>query len=200
MTDKIDPITGPWKLLESTYSYRDQWLTLRSDTVELPNGQTLKPFHVLEAPDWVNVFAFTPARDLVLVEQYRHPVKSLMLEMPAGNVDKGETALEAAKRELLEETGYASDTWHDLGALFTVASRIDNKVHTYLALDARPIQEPEHEIGEHIRVRTMPWAKFVAGLYGGDWSLREAPQFASVLQLHLYAKASGKKELTDLIV
>lgn len=195
-----DPITGPWKLLSSTYAYRDQWISLRSDTVELPNGETLSPYHVVEAPHWVNVLAFAPGREIVLVEQYRHPVQTMMIELPAGNIDKGEPPEQAARRELLEETGYATETWHDLGALFPVAARLNNKVWTFLALDVVKVSEPAHEVGEHIRVHTIPWTKFVAGLSGGDWSLREAPQFASVLQLHLYAKASGREELAGFVV
>src|SRR5476651_2295963 len=111
MTDPIpdplpDPLPGPWKLLSSTYAYRDQWISLRSDTVELPTGQALSPFHVVEAPHWVNAIAFTPEREIVLVEQYRHPVQTVMLELPAGKVDGDETPEQAVKRELLEETGY----------------------------------------------------------------------------------------------
>jgi ADP-ribose pyrophosphatase len=70
--------SGAWKLLSSTYPYRDRWLTLRSDTVALPDGETLSPYHVIESPDWVNAIAITEAGNIVLVEQYRSNCRRAM--------------------------------------------------------------------------------------------------------------------------
>ena len=80
----------PWRLLHSIYSFSDRWLRLRSDTVRLPGGSTLTPYHVIEAADWVNVVAISEAGCIVLVEQYRHAVTRTMLEIPAGHVDARE--------------------------------------------------------------------------------------------------------------
>src|SRR5438132_6944510 len=96
----------PWKLVKSTYSYRDRWLSLRSDTVVLANGRTLSPYHTIEMADWVNMVAISEAGHVVLVEQYRHSVKRTLVEIPAGHVDPAEAPDAAARRELLEETGY----------------------------------------------------------------------------------------------
>src|SRR5471032_240627 len=109
-----DQPTGAWTLLNSTYSFRDRWLTLRSDTVALPDGETLSPYHVIESPDWVNAIAITADGNIVLVEQYRHAVQQTMLKLPAGHVDAGEAPDVAVKRELLEETGCEAESWHDL--------------------------------------------------------------------------------------
>jgi ADP-ribose pyrophosphatase len=195
MTDRP---TKAWKLLGSTYPYRDRWLTLRSDTVALPNGETLSPYHVIESPDWVNAIAITDAGHIVLVEQYRHAVQQTMLELPAGNVDPGEAPDVAVKRELLEETGCESTRWHDLGAMFPAASRLNNKVHSYLALGVHQVREPVAGGSEVLRVRSMPWATFIAGLYSGDMVLREAAQFASIFLLHLYAKTSDDPAIARL--
>jgi ADP-ribose pyrophosphatase len=197
MTDRP---TEPWKLLHSTYSFRDRWLTLRSDTVALPSGETLSPYHVIESADWVNAIALTDDGNIVLVEQYRHAVQQTMLELPAGHVDAGETPEAAVKRELIEETGCESTRWHDLGAMFPAASRLNNKVHSYLALGVRQVREPVSGGSEVLRVRSMPWATFVAGLYSGDMVLREAAQFASIFLLHLYAKTSDDPAIAKLRV
>ncbi|MEI6200665.1 MAG: NUDIX hydrolase [Enhydrobacter sp.] len=195
-----DQPTGAWKLLSSTYSFRDRWLTLRSDTVALPGGETLTPYHVIESPDWVNAIAITDDGNIVLVEQYRHAVRQTMLELPAGHVDPGEAPEVAVKRELLEETGHEAAYWHDLGALFPAASRFTNKVRSYLAVGVRPVRAPVSGGSETLRVRSIPWAEFVAGLYSGDMMLREANQLASVFLLHMHAKSSSDPAIARLRV
>ena len=193
-------MTEAWKLLSSTYSFRDRWLTLRSDTVALPGGETLSPYHVIESPDWVNAIAITDDGHIVLVEQYRHAVQQMMLELPAGHVDVGEAPELAVKRELLEETGHEAAHWHDLGALFPAASRFTNKVRSYLAMGVRPVRAPVSGGSETLRVRSIPWATFVAGLYSGDMMLREANQLASVFLLHMHAKSSSDPAIAKLRV
>jgi 8-oxo-dGTP pyrophosphatase MutT (NUDIX family) len=189
-----------WKLLGSTYSFRDRWLTLRSDTVALPDGETLSPYHVIESPDWVNAIAITDDGNIVLVEQYRHAVEQAMLELPAGHVEPGEAPEVAVKRELLEETGHEAASWHDLGALFPVASRFTNKVRSFLAMGARPVRAPVSGGSETLRVRSIPWARFVEGLYSGDMMLREANQLASVFLLHMHARSSADPAIAKLRV
>ena len=195
-----DQPPGTWTLLSSTYSFRDRWLTLRSDTVALPGGETLSPYHVIESPDWVNAIAITDDGNIVLVEQYRHAVQQMMLELPAGHVDAGEAPEVAVKRELLEETGHEAASWHELGALFPAASRFTNKVRSYLAMGARPVRAPVSGGSETLRVRSIPWPRFVEGLYSGDMMLHEANQLASVFLLHMHAKSSSDPAIAKLRV
>jgi len=171
---------------------------VRSDTVRLPGGKTLSPYHVVEVADWVNVVAISEAGNVILVEQYRHAVKRVMLEIPAGHVDPREDREAAARRELLEETGYGGGTWHALGALHPVASRFANQVHSYLALGVRKIGEPLQEESEKLHVREIPWPDFIAGLQTGKLRLLEANQMSSVFLLHLYAMASSDPTISKL--
>jgi 8-oxo-dGTP pyrophosphatase MutT (NUDIX family) len=92
---------SPWKTLETEYVHPG----IRVDTCELPDGQTIHA-HVLEYDDEVMVFALTKHQEVVLIKQYRHGVQKAIVELPGGSVDEGESPLEAAKRELMEETGY----------------------------------------------------------------------------------------------
>lgn len=195
MTD--EPIKS-WKTLKSRYSYQDKWLRLRSDTVLLPNGTVLDPYHTIETPDWVNIVAITETDDIVLVEQYRHPVRRVLLELPAGNVDAAELPEQAARRELLEETGYGEGTWHDLGSMFPVASRFTNEVHAYLAVDVCKIAAPAPDVSESLRLREMQWSKLAADLRSGRRMIAEAAQVSSLFLMSLFVQSSHDPRLARL--
>ena len=100
-----------WTVLESEYLFRRPWLTARRDKVRLPNGNINPEFYVLEYPDWVNVIAITDEGRFIIERQYRHGIGSAGWEIPAGVCEKGETPEQAARRELLEETGYGDGEW-----------------------------------------------------------------------------------------
>ena len=93
-----------WTIESSEYLFRRPWLTVRRDTVRLPDGRVNPEFYVLEYPTWVNIIAVTDTGDMVLVRQYRHGLGQTRFELCAGVVEPGETPLEGARRELLEET------------------------------------------------------------------------------------------------
>ena len=85
------------------------------------------------------MIALTADLNIVLVDQYRHSVGSVRTEFPAGTVDDGEEPLAAIQRELLEETGYASDEWHLLGTAPVYPPLQTNRIYSFLALNARRI-------------------------------------------------------------
>ena len=144
-----------WKTLESKYLYRRPWLTVRCDKVELPNGVINPEHYVLEYPDWVNVLAITQDGKFLMIEQYRHGLDDVFIELPAGVIDQGESHLDAAKRELLEETGYAGGSWE----LFTVISQnpsiSNNYTYCYLAKDVEPAGKQQLDYSEDIAVRLI---------------------------------------------
>ena len=173
-----DDAQMPWTVLASAYSYTDEWLQLRSDTVRLPNGTVLTPFHTLEVPNSVNVIAITEQKSIVLIEQYRHAIRQVSLEIPAGNIDAGETPIDAAKRELLEETGFAGGHWSPLGTTFPFSSRLSCAVYGFLALGVQRERAPQLDSGEIISVTEMPWTDFASRLHGVLPILQEGNQLA----------------------
>lgn len=106
-----DAVMEKWKTLGSEYLFRRPWLTVRKDRLQLPNGVVHNEYYVLEYPAWVNVIARTRDGRFVMVEQYRHGLDDIFTELVAGVAEEGEEPIEAAKRELLEESGYAGGEW-----------------------------------------------------------------------------------------
>jgi 8-oxo-dGTP pyrophosphatase MutT (NUDIX family) len=185
------------KVLESRYAFADPWLRLRSDTVLLPNGRLLSPCTIFEYPDWVDVIALTGERNVVLVEQYRHAVGQLRTEFPAGAVDEAEVPLAAIKRELLEETGYASDDWHRLGSAPVNPVLQTNRIHCFLALGAHKVAEQDLDEGEAIRTHELPLPEFIEQVEAGRLEL-PALQLASLYLLQAYLRRSPDPRLALL--
>lgn len=163
----------------------------------LPTGKVEGPCHVLEYPDWVEVIALTAAGNIVLVEQYRHAVRRVQLEFPAGVIDGDEPPLVAMKRELSEETGYAADDWRLIGVAPVYPALQTNRFHSYLALGARRVADQALDEGESIQVREMPWPAFLQGIETGDIDL-PALQLASLHSLHAVMRRSTDPTLVAL--
>lgn len=191
-----DPIK-PWEVLESRYSFRDRWLAVKSDTVRVPNGTVLSPYHTLEFPEWICAVVLTPAQEIVLIEEYRHGVRRNSIELPCGAPEPGEDVLEAMKRELLEETGYAADDWVKLGCTTANTGRQNNSVHSFLALDARRVAEPTPEPAEIIRTHVLPWRHFLAEQADGRIDL-PGLHVTALWQLSTLARRTGDQRLLAL--
>lgn len=144
-----------WKTLSSEYVMRRPWLTARRDVVQLPDGTVHPEFYILEYPDWVNVIAIDTEGRFVMIEQYRHGLRDIFTELVAGVVEEGEDPLDAARRELLEETGYAGGEWELLTVLSGNPSTTDNLTHCYIARGVSKVSEQHLDATEDIGVRLM---------------------------------------------
>lgn len=127
----------------------------RFDLVRNPRNDHTMRVVVLEAADWVNVIALTPERKIVVVEQHRFGVGRTTLEIPAGLVEAGEAPLQAAKRELEEETGFTAHTWESLGCAEPNPAFLDNHCHFWLARDVTRTHATHLDRGEEIAVSEL---------------------------------------------
>jgi 8-oxo-dGTP pyrophosphatase MutT (NUDIX family) len=111
-----------------------------------------REFLVLSAPDWVNIIPVTSRGRVVLIRQWRHGVNQTALEIPGGMVDPGESPVQAAARELLEETGHRAGKLEDLGWVHPNPALFGNRCHTFLARDCRRVQAQRTEDDEEIEL------------------------------------------------
>ena len=98
-----------WKTIKSEQLVDSRWVKVRKDSVDLPNGQHIDDFYAISLNDAAAIVALDDAGNIVLKKEYRYCLDRDLIEVPAGGFERGEDGLAAAKRELLEETGYASD-------------------------------------------------------------------------------------------
>ncbi len=115
------------------YLIRRPWLTARRDEIVYPDGRVQPEYYVLEYPDWINIIAVTDKGQIILERQWRQALGVVSLEIPAGVVEEGETPLEAAQRELAEETGYTGGSWTELLTIAPNPGVMTNMCHCFVA-------------------------------------------------------------------
>jgi len=159
----------PWSVEQSTITYRDPWLTVRSDRCRVSDGRVIEPFHVLEYPGWINIVALTPEHDVIMVEQYRHGAQKILTELPAGTVEPSDCSpAAAAVRELQEETGYTTGAVYYLGSAYANPANQNNRVWSYLALDCVPAQAPSPDASEDLELKTEPFISLLQSVQRFD--------------------------------
>lgn len=123
-----------WKVLQSEYLFKDKpWLTIRKEKCELPNGKIMPAYYIIEYPSWASVVALTKDNKAVFVQQYRHGLGVISIELPGGVVDPGETPEQGVKREIREETGYVFESYEYLGKIAPNPATSNNYMHMFLA-------------------------------------------------------------------
>ncbi len=137
-------------------------LDLKSVRFRHPVRGTEKDFVVAHAPDWVNVVALTPAKEIVLVRQFRFGSNALSLELPGGVIERGEDPVAAGVRELAEETGYGGGRASLIGSVFPNPAIQDNRCHFVLVEGAVPTSAVNWDSDEEIRVLKSGVAEAIA--------------------------------------
>ena len=144
-----------WQTLSTEYLIKRPWLTARRDCVRLPDGRINDEYYLLEYPDWVNVLAITDNGSFVMIEQYRHGIDRVITELCAGVIEDGEDPETAARRELLEETGYSGGKWSLLSVICQNHSTCNNYTYCFLAEGVVLTSDQHLDATEDIAVRLM---------------------------------------------
>lgn len=146
-------IIKPWKILKSTIVVDRPWLRARCDEVLIPSTSKVHPeYYVLEYPSWVNTIAIDREGRFIMVRQYRHGLGEILTELCAGVVENGEDPLDAARRELAEETGYGGGTWSRLMVIAANPGSQNNLTYCFLAEDVELLGDQHLDETEDIEV------------------------------------------------
>lgn len=159
---------GKWTIRSKQYVYRSPWLTIRQDAVRTDKGIDIDDFYVLEYPTWVNVMAITDEGKYIIERQYRHGIGQEVYEICAGTCDEGEEPLDAAQRELLEETGFGGGKWSLLGKFAPNPNSMNNWCYSFLAEGVYKQQEPQQEPTENIELNLFDKKEVVHLLLNGE--------------------------------
>jgi len=159
-----------WQILSSrSLLQRPPWLWVWEEDVRLPNGQVISGYLRTRDRDYAMVFALLPDGTVPLVRQYKHGIGRVSYDLPAGYLDdQDETPLEAARRELEEETGLVAGRWQLLGHLVIDSNRGETMAHLYLATDVRAAGHQKLDSTELLEVSYYTPAQLRAMVFAGE--------------------------------
>lgn len=166
-----------WKQIDKEYLIRNKWIAVRKDHVILPSGVEIDDFYVIERPRLVHVIAITKEGDFVFEQQYRYAINRNCLEICAGIVEPYETPLEAAQRELREETGYADGEWELISEYAVDPSNMTEISYSFLAKNVVKVSDQFLDTTEELESVLLSEKEVKQALCKGDIvsSLMAAP-------------------------
>jgi ADP-ribose pyrophosphatase len=168
----------PWKTLSTRVVYENPWTTIREDIAEMPNGRTTI-YGVVQNAECVGVLPFVDDDHVIMVRQYRYVFgEDHRWEMPTGGVKQGEPLLEAARRELAEEIGYAAAELEHVSPFSTRKSILHDFAPLFIGRHVTRVEAVPDET-EFLEVEIMPFEQVLRMTLDGE--IRDAMTVIAVL-------------------
>jgi ADP-ribose pyrophosphatase len=174
---------APFRILSSEPAFSNRWWNVVKERVTLPDGGVADYF-INHSPGGVLVVPVTEHGNVVVNRQYKHGARAVVDELTVGRIDEADgEPLAAAKRELLEETGYGEGEWEHLATLISNPTSSTARLHVYLARDVRKVAAPKRDPKEIVEAREVAPADFIRMAFEGG-----LPTHASLAAALLAAK------------
>jgi 8-oxo-dGTP pyrophosphatase MutT (NUDIX family) len=145
-----------WLVLRDTSLISERWLSVREQHVRLANGHEIERFHLINGPNWAGVLCLTGEGQVVMVRQYRHGLGGTSLELPAGVIEDAEAPIDAARRELREESGFEAREMTPLLTVSPEPARSTTRAHFFFARRAERVSDLALDHSEDLQVLLVP--------------------------------------------
>jgi 8-oxo-dGTP pyrophosphatase MutT (NUDIX family) len=186
-----------WTILKTIQLADCRVFTVHKNIASAPGSAETHDFYVIRPRNWVNVIPITAEGEVVLVEQYRHGIDEVVLEIPGGMIDPEDvSSLSAATRELVEETGYVAEEMIFIGRTQPNPAIQDNYCDTYLAVNAKYVQAPQFDGNEDIELKLVQRESIPELIYTG--AISHALVIVAFHYLSLYEARINKPDKESL--
>jgi len=189
-----------WEEISCQHIVNDEWIDFRKSKYRFPDGREFEPYYSYSRRDYVVIVATDEAGKYICVRQYRHGIKRVTTEFCAGGIERNdgkeygnrndakntEDALAAAKRELMEETGYESGDWKFLLSVPSNATMADNYANIFVAKNCKKVSGQSLDETEYLNVHLYDRAEIEAMISSGEF-----PQASHILALLLADKTNS---------